>query len=59
MKIEEKYVSEFGFSESWNKEKYFNLNVVLKIIDKYDLYNLIILKYGCLDISRCHLEKIS
>ncbi len=33
---EEKYVSEFGFSESWNKEKYFNLNVVFKIIDKYD-----------------------
>ena len=33
---EEKYVSEFGFSESWNKEKYFNLNVVFKITDKYD-----------------------
>ena len=33
---EEKYVSEFGFSESWNKEKYFNSNVVFKITDKYD-----------------------
>ena len=33
---EEKYVSEFGFSASWNKEKYFNLNVVFKILDKYD-----------------------
>ena len=58
MKIEEKYVSEFGFSEFWNKEKYFNLNVVFKIIDKYDFKNVIILKHGCLDILLSHLEKI-
>ena len=54
---EEKYVSEFGFSESWNKEKYFN-NDSIKIGIKwqgntyYDKDKVFPLIYPCHLISQ-------